>query len=417
MRFEGEPVYLPSDVAFGGSHPLESSEGTLRPDITTNTLMEANHSEEAQTFRDEFDENRRNNSLILDWECSDARNPRLLPTESFYFHTVANGGDPRKLKNALNSEVIKAATVVAHEPICGGRAAKGKQVSEGIHNPQTIGLSGFISREIDHPSVLQAGRQARKMAELVDDGINKDVAAMVRNHETGELKILAIFNKNGGEAITNIPEELFYGHVPVNPQLDFLLPYLDESQLPEFWIDYLQRHEDKRKDMLRQYPDFPQQNRDHNPRGLALKTDLRAAEIWIPGIAKPGSLFRLTTPRDRIQPINGEKTTVLNPHELRLAWEQAEYVITHAIENRGKPEGAFRDTDTFIIATPQYGISQRIAFEFAQLPFAGEWLADERNKVLVAQNNAGVLHRIGEMKFNFRDETIISFEERNAVAA
>lgn len=410
------PFFSTVDTNTEGNLPVESAEQGVRPEITPYRLMEANQSAEAHECREKFDENRRNNNLILDWECSDARNPRLLPTESFYFHTVANGGDPRKLRNALNSDVIRAATVVAHEPICGGRAAKGQQVTEGIHTPQTIGLSGFISREIDHPSVLQAGRQARRMADLVEDG-NKDVAAMVRNHETGELKVLAIFNKAWEHPITNMPEELFEGPVLSNPQLDFLLPYLDLEDLPQEWQEYLERHEEKRLEMLRLDPDLPIKNRDHNAKGLALKTDLRAAEIWIPGIAKPGSLFRLTTPRDRIQPTNGEKTTVLNPHELRLAWEQAEYVITHAVENRGRTEGPFRDTDTFIIATPQYAMSQRIALEFAQQHFAGGWLADERNKVLVAQNNAGILRRVGEMKFSLRDGVVVGFEERDAIAA
>ena len=62
-------------------------------------------------------------------------------------------------------------------------------------------------------------------------------------------------------------------------------------------------------------------------------------------------------------------------------------------------------------------MSQHLALNLAQKPFMHEWLKDERNKILVAQNNAGNFRRIAEMRFNIKNDHVVGFEELDAVAA
>lgn len=404
----GSDEHLFSSRDILGNSGEEEKKVELTP-ITPYSLMEANQSAEAGILREEFDWNRSQGNMILNWECPDARNWRLLGAISFYFHTIANGGDPKMLRNAANSVVTKGINVIAHDP-CGGLVAKMQQVSEGIHSPENDDLSGYVSGAIHHPSELQAGIQAKELAELTD----KEVAAMVRNHEDGTMSVIAVFNRTDGGPVSHFPQEVF---TSPDTQKHYSYPHLSPEELPEEWQTYMKEYNKKREELLRDDPDVLERVKIHNPQAFALKTDLRAGEIWMPGIAKPGTIFRMTSPRDRIRQVNGEKKTILNPSDLRLVWRQAEYVVSHAIENRGISEAPFRDTDTFIIATPEYSVSQQIGLQFAQQPFGLEWLQDERNKVITLQNNSGILHRAAEMRFSMRDGLVTGFEEVNTEIA
>lgn len=379
--------------------------------ITSYDLVWANHSKEADLHRERFEENRRAGNLTLDWECSDARNWRLTFEDTFYYHTIANGQDPRKLQRAANSDVTNLIIVTAHDP-CGGRSAKNAQLIEGIHIQDNSKLGGYISCEVDHPSVIQAGVQAKKLAQLTE----KRVTAMVRNHETGELQVLAEFNRTDNGKTSQLPEETFDKPAPKSALKDDTIEYLSSDEVSEEVWEYYKRYEDKRLELLAEKPHLPQQLKVQNPRMLKLATDLRAAEIWIPNLAGPGNIFRLTTPRDRIQSVNGEKTTDLSPLEIKLAWAQAEYVITHAVKNRGVKNEPFSDTDTFLIATPEYTMSQGLALNLAQKSFMHEWLSDERNKIIIAQNNAGHLRKVSEMRFKIENREVTAFETVDVVA-
>jgi hypothetical protein len=416
MNFEHEPHHSPADTVSSGVLHEENNIFEVNQTITPYRLMEANQSIEAEHLRQEFDYNRSQSVMTLDWECPDARNWRIMGTESFYFHTIANGGDVKLVRSAANSKVTRRIAIIAHI-LCGGITAKKKQVSEGIYTPESDDLNGYVSGAIYHPSELQAGIQARALAEMTE----KEVGALVRNHEDGTLKVLAVFNRTDGGDESHLPDNIYTNP---DPELLYEIPYLktgenpgESSELPEEWDAYLTRYNENRKKVLENDPAILERVKVHNPNAFALKTDLRAGEIWLPGIAKPGTIFRMTSPRDRIKPSNGETKTILNPHDIRLVWRQAEYIVSHATENREIPDAPFRDTDTFIIATPEYAISQRIALDFAQQPFSSEWLTDERNKVLVAQNNAGHIRRVGEMKFSLKDGLVTGFEERDAIAA
>jgi len=396
---------------FPGNSPEVKNNNETRT-ITPYDLMNSNQSNETAIYRERFEENRKAGKLTLDWECSDARNWRLTFEDTFYYHTIANGQDPGKLQQAANSDVTDLVIVTAHDP-CGGRTAKNTQLVDGVHIQDTSKIEGYISCEVDHPSVKQAGVQAKKLSQMTE----KRVAAMVRNHETGELQVLAEFNRNDSGIISRLPEDTFDKPAPKSAIEDDRIDYLDFNEVSDVVWEYHKRYEDRRLNLLAENPKLPQQLKVQNPRMIKLSTDLRAAEIWIPHFAGPGNIFRLTTPRDRIQLVNGEKTTILSPFEINLAWAQAQYVIGHTVKNRGLQNEPFSDTDTFLIATPEYTMSQSLALNLAQKPFMHDWIKDERNKILVAQNNAGNFRRIAEMRFKIENESVAGFEEVDAVSA
>ena len=132
-----------SSVEFPGSSPEIKNSKENQP-ITPYDLMDSNQSTEASMYRERFEENRRAGRLTLDWECSDARNWRLTFEDTFYYHTIANGQDPRKLQQAANSDVTNLIIVTAHDP-CGGRTAKNAQLVDGVHIQDTSKIEGYIS--------------------------------------------------------------------------------------------------------------------------------------------------------------------------------------------------------------------------------------------------------------------------------
>lgn len=377
--------------------------------ITPDVIMNANHTLEVEENLRIHNENRNNAEmgLAFEWDCIDARIVRLLPEESFYFNTIANGGRAEKVQRAVNSLATRFALVVAHEPICGGRSAKNDQVRDGIYTPEKEDLSGFVSREIDHPSVIQAGVKAKELATLT----SKQVFALVHNHEDGTRRVLAAFNRKDGGRKSVVDEAIFNSPQMQSPDNDHLLSYLPFDELPQDLQEYLVRYEEKRQALLTTNPNALIKMRDHNPRFAKIATDLRAAELWIPSLAQPGEIVRLTVPRRSVPRVNGEKKIYLHPSDLDQIWEQAEYVMSHSVASRKAGRGAFRDTDTFLIATPKYGLSQEIALKLAQQPFAQPWLMDERNKIMVIENVAGRLRKVVEIRYTFRDGDVVHFEE------
>lgn len=395
---------------FGGQS-VEKNLG-LPPILYPYHFMEANQQPEVGDNLRAFDQNRAAENITLEWDCIDARKVQLLSQETIYFNTIANGGDPRKLDAAANSPVVKRILVVSHD-LCGGRFAKAKQVSQGIHTPDQKNLSGFVSREIDHHSVIQAGVQAKKLSKLTP----KQVTAMVRNHEDGTLRVLAVFNRTDGGISSRLPDELFDKPVPVDPDRDHLIPYMLLDELPEDLQEFLVRHEKERQALFATHPEGIPKMIGHNPRIAKIATNLRAAGLWIPDIAQPGEIVRFSVPRNKIPAENGFKTTVLRPEELQLVRQQAEYVIGNATENHGIKGAPFRDTDTIFIATPRYELSEEIAFQLAEDPFIHPWLTNEQNKIMLAQDSGGILHKIAEIKFKIVDGEVIATEERDPVFA
>lgn len=388
----------------------------LPQEITPEVIMNANQSTEVEENLRIYNENRRDPTvgLIFEWDCIDARIIRPLPVESFYYNTIANGGNPEKIQHAVNSPVTRFALVVAHEPVCGGRMAKNQQVEKGISSAsESEGLSRYISDEIDHPSVIQAGVKAKELAQLT----SKLVVALVHNHEDGTRKVLAVFNRNDGGYTSLIDDDIFENPAPQSPLYDHLLPYLPPGELPQEIQLYLDKYERARKALLDANPHAYIKMKNHNPRIGKIGTDLRAAELWIPDLAQPGEIVRFTVPRRKIPRINGDKKTILNPKDIELIWEQAEYVMTHSVESRKANSGPFRDTDTFIISTPDFALSQEIALRLAQQPFAQPWLMDERNRLLVIQNKTGEVRKVSQMHYTFRDGDVVAFEEISRAVA
>lgn len=396
--------------SFGGQS-VEKNPG-LPTILLPRDFMQANQQPDVKDNLRLFDENRLNENITLEWDCIDARKVQLLPWETIYFNTIANGGDPAKLEAATNSPVVKQVLVVSHD-LCGGRMAKSQQVSQGIHTPDLHNLSGYVSREIDHPSVIQSGVQAKKLSRLT----SKQVAAMVRNHEDGTLRVLAVFNRTDGGIPSNMSDEIFDKPAPVNPEHDSEIPYMKFDSLPEDIQEFLMRHEQERQVFFAAHPQGVPKMIEHNPRIAQIATNLRASNLWIPEIALPGEIVRLTVPRHKIPKVNGEKTTVLNPKELQLVWQQIEYAIGNAIQSRGVQDAPFRDTDTVFIATPRYELSEEIAMMLAEHPFIHPWLTDEQNKVIIAEDRSGLLQKIAEIKFKINDGEVTACEERDAVFA
>lgn len=407
---EGFSPYQPfedaPDAIVGGTSLEVKNTPELPQVITPEVIMNANQTQEVEDNLGEFEYNRSHSLLAFDWECIDARNVRLLANETFYFNTIANGGNPEKIRDAVNSRVTKFGMVVAHGPDCGGRRAKKGQVESGIYVPDFLGLPGYVSREIDTPSVIQAGQKAKELSLLT----TKQIAGMVRNHEDGSLRVMAVFNRNDGGLTTAMDEDLFTPGKDIAIR-DDEMEYMAFDDLPEDILEYLIRHEEKRNALIETHPQGIDKMKEHNPRIAKIATNLRAAEVWIPDIALPGEIVRLTVPRKRVSLHNGEKQTLLNPQDALVTFEQAEYVIGNAVKNRGVEGAPFRDTDTLLIALPQYDIAQQLALQLAQQSFAEPWLDDERNKVLVAQNNDGHLPLVTELKFKRRHGQVIGFEE------
>lgn len=396
--------------SFGGQS-VEKNLG-LPATLFPRDFMEANQQPEVQDNLRSFDENRTRENITLEWDCIDARKVQLLPWETIYFNTIANGGNPQKLNAAVNSPVVKRVLVVSHD-LCGGRMAKSQQVSQGIHTPDLHSLSGYVSREIDHPSVIQSGVQAKKLSKLT----SKQIAAMVRNHEDGTLRVLAVFNRTDGGIPSNIQDEIFDQPAPFNPEHDNEIPYMSFDSLPEDIQEFLVRHEQERQALFAAHPQGVPKMIEHNPRIIQIATNLRASNLWVPEIALPGEIVRLTVPRHKIPKVNGEKTTILNPKELQLVWQQIEYAIGNAIQSRGIQDSPFRNTDTIFIATPRYELSEEIAMMLAEHPFTHPWLTNEQNKVILAEDRSGILQKVAEIKFKIDEDEVVATEEYNPVFA
>ena len=77
---------------------------------------------------------------------------------------------------------------------------------------------------------------------------------------------------------------------------------------------------------------------------------------------------------------------------------QIEYPIPHAVENFGKPNESFSNTDRFLIETDDIDLSRKVALRLAEEEWMQKWMNLEGHQMLIVQTQEGISQLIEEFK-------------------
>ena len=403
---------VPDRIGYPGiPHAEEYAQVDAEPTpkrLTPEFYMEQNQSLKAERLREEFKESKARGEMDYELNCADARIVRVNPAHTWADNTIANGGDPRRAGKLLQSPRTRSARVVAHDR-CGGRAVRNWQLEHGMFYVPTPDSAGFVAQEIKHPSVAQAAIKAEQLSRMT----NKEVTAWVLNTLTGERRPLAIFNRKDKGISHRLPQHIFDTRRPPSPLHDDEIEYLELDELSDTERERAEEYNKAKDALFAANPELSRKLGVQNPGAIKYSLGMRGAEILFPDTL-PGDIFRVTGPRQRFEE-NGQKKTDVHPASLREAWRQAHYPIAEALAHREVPNTPFRDTNTFLVITPDYRLSIKIALDLVQQPFMIPWVNQEQTNIIVMQENSGKVRIAGEFVPKMRNGYAAEYKIENEV--
>lgn len=172
-----------------------------------------------------------------------------------------------------------------------------------------------------------------------------------------------------------------------------------EMQIPEYESPY-----EKVVELLGQNNDFRESQKTQNPQAVFLSTSPIPVASRFPGLLGiPNSAFvvRLSFSKQvtesEVDSIKGNNFKITRNY-LANASAQIKYPLQEAIKHIS--EGAFSQTKTLIIETPDIVTSEQIAEHLSSLKLVKEWIEKKGGQIIVAEVKSGKTKNIYTYKSN-----------------
>ncbi|MBU2632736.1 hypothetical protein KKG52_03390 [Patescibacteria group bacterium] len=296
-----EAKYIPIDAR---TFRVENGEESHLPTLTADMLYEANTSPAAEKNLQEFYENWRNGKIVLLRRCSDSRIPVSTTTAVDNASMGAEGPKSPYTGLMLDAGIGAIANVTHFDGILSkpGERPVGCGALDAAESLKMHGLSDSL--EDDHSGLFVSeikssdqSTDAFSNADAIAKHVGKPVLIGAIDHRRLELIPVAVIEKKGNSLSLILPESLPIGSM-LQGRYDAAkiykngIPRLDEGQIPEEFIEWL---EDTRRDyaeLRRTYSDLLETQASQNPHTLFVTTEKITPRGRYPGLFdRPGSIF------------------------------------------------------------------------------------------------------------------------------
>lgn len=372
--------------------------------FTPNSLLEDNQSKRSQEGLVVWNEMEKRGLLITVWGCSDARFIVPDPYRVNVIRSIAASGSSQPFETLLSDKSSTAILLIIHHDGdsyrrghtlkgCGGLAARSEINLERKVDDE--GIEHYIGTHVNHPDPLV---QAGIRASAISHRATKPVLAATQDHLSGKITPFALYRWNGLSTdikTSVLPHYSFQNVYDASKIYENGIPYLDGQVLarhaPEF-IQLLDEHTRNLKQLHQSIPDLALRQKVQRPHSVVIKTSRRPKELTYPkSFGFPGSGFTIVVPRyDELS--HGQRVTFLHEDDISNVLDQAEYPISHAVENYDQVNKPFSTVKRIYIETPDLKASTHLAEELTKRHWTQEWLAKSSdNKIIVGQEYKGVL--------------------------
>ncbi len=371
--------------------------------ISPQTLSTANQSELAKMNISKWQEAKNKpGGLTLVVLCSDARLQSTLMFDDVAVasvSTIAASGETEPFKYLLNHSSIGRVIVLGHYdgdkineiPVsgCGGLHGKDQQLKTGkalFPDIEAEDLDEFIS-QIKHADVfLQTHLIAQKIAQLREKPL--PIIAAVVDHLSYKIDPVSLTLKKQNSLVSVTNPEL-----EVRPdKRKNQLPIISLNNLDKNSASFLKQNE-KVVELLGRNNDFRESQKTQDPQAVFLSTSPIPVASRFPGLLGiPNSAFvvRLSFSKQvtesEADSIKGNNFKITRNY-LANASAQIKYPLQEAIKHIS--EGAFSQTKSLIIETPDIVISEQIAEHLSSLKLIKEWIEKKGGQIIVAEVKSG----------------------------
>lgn len=389
-----EPFTLNSTSEFTIERSLVKEREKI--EVSPDALLSDNHSEKSRDLTDRWRSNRDEGNLIVADECGDARQVTPSPESLVLLPSIAAAGPIEPFLKVYNDKSSRGIAEISHffapqmvigenPPGCGGRAGKASHMKNG-RNEETD-IDKYIAKYVPHSDVvINSIFRAGKIATLTV----KPVLAAAQDTATERIYPLAYFRRLPSGAIesrTSVPFSYLVAN-NYNPEQIYEggMPHLlDRNDLPDVFIEFMEKNDDQTKELRYKFPDFQNEQLVQNPKTLILSTNIKPIRIRYPHtFSLPGSFFELRFGRDRIEQVDN-----VNEQSLREALNQAHYPILHSVKHHEQENKDFSKTNRILVETSDIDLSVDLAAELADKPWMEDWMQLPNHKILVAQARGG----------------------------
>lgn len=398
--------------------------------VTAQDIWNDNHSTEAHANREALQVIIDNGQVENTIDCSDARVRVPRKRRSRVIHTIATGGTRQLYQSLLEHRTTRATANLAHlngesveralkedditiENItkdgCGGLGLKQLLEAGTIAEAAPGSIKGYAKEKIFHSDpVVQTYLASLEMAQMTET----PVAAMVEDHITGEIKLIAAQQRKNGTMYVARSSRLDPRYL--SPELydprriyEGGLPTINPDDLPDNFAvfrDYIQSQKEEIAALRDKYPNFEQMNQVQNQvRAVLWTTNPWHQGTRFPELSDiPGALFVVSSARQKemLPTARGQmrKDVQIGQAALNEGIEQIEYPLTEAVAHHLQPEKAFSQTSSLIIETSSRAASASLLEGALKENFFHEWMNIPGNNVFLLKTSAGVIQDIHEFK-------------------
>lgn len=381
---------------------LESTPFPPERRINPQRLLKDNQSEIAKSNILKWQEAKnRPGGLTLVVLCSDARLQSILMFDDVAIasvSTIAASGETEPFKYLLNHPSIGRVVVLGHYdgdkseevPVkgCGGLGGREEQLKSKtpLFPKESKDLEDFINQIQTADVFLQTHLIAQKIAQLRGDSL--PVIAAVIDHLSYKIDPVSLTLNEKGSIATVTNSELKISPDKRKNQLPIIsLDSLDEESASFF------KQNARVAELLSASNDFRIKQKTQNPQAVVLSTvpipiASREPEIF----GEPNSAFVVRLPFSKQivereeEDVQGENFKISKKY-LANAAAQIKYPLHEALEHIS--EGAFSDTKTLIIETPDINVSQEIAAYLTKLKLVKEWMEKKGGQIIVSEVKSG----------------------------
>lgn len=381
---------------------LESTPSLRERSISPQRLLEDNQSEIAKNNILKWQEAKNKpGGLTLVILCSDARLQSTLMFDDVAIasvSTIAASGETEPFKYLLNHASIGRVIVLGHYdgdkskdvPVkgCGGLGGREEQLKSQtpLFPDESKDLEEFIKQIQTADVFLQTHLIAQKIAQLRDDSL--PIIAAVIDHLSYKINPVSLTLNEKGSIATVTNSELK------------MSPDKRKNQLPTISLDSLDedsalffKQNGKVVELLRASDDFRIKQKTQNPQAVVLSTAPIPIALRDPDIfGEPNSAFVVRLPFSKqvaereVDDVQGANLKISKKY-LANAAAQIKYPLHEALEHIN--EGAFSDTKTLIIETPDIAVSQEIASYLTKLKLVKEWMEKKGGQIIVSEVKSG----------------------------
>lgn len=348
--------------------------------LTTERLLSDNYSKEATVLIERWRRARDAGELFVVGACSDAR--LILPDMSYQIRTISATGPRSPWHKAFQYDRVQGIFIIDHFD-CGGLAAKATISGQEVAGK---GALGYVRDHVWHTDPIY---QSILTASWTASRTHKPVLAVVQDHLNGDLYIQGSFNNADQTEYKTIPTYLLMSEYINEDIYRNGRPRLKEGLVAPIFKPCLEEITEKATGLLEYDSDFRHRQLVQDMEFVGLSDNLKPMSVRSPGLFRePNRLFQVSLRRQSLD------ETDLDNEDVRYAFRQIHYPISHCIENQGKPHSAFQSTRVLYIETGKMEVSERLAKQAMRRSWVREWLELPSREIIIAEVIAGRIQRI-----------------------